>query len=84
MFSRLSISSLLLGIAGLASAQTGLAPKKYLSLPLGQILPSGWLRDQIVLQNNGLAGHEHEFYNYVAQTDWTGGNSAYSSLEEGM
>ncbi|KAL0573581.1 hypothetical protein V5O48_008377 [Marasmius crinis-equi] len=75
------LTALLLA-SGSAIAQTGLAPKKFLSLPLGAILPSGWLRDQIVLQNNGLAGHEHEFYNYVAQTDWTGGNSAYSSLEE--
>ncbi|KAG6907531.1 hypothetical protein DXG01_008567 [Tephrocybe rancida] len=36
----------------------------------------------LVVQTNGLAGHLHEFYNYVSQTDWAGGTSAYSSLEE--
>ncbi|KAJ7222587.1 hypothetical protein GGX14DRAFT_664365 [Mycena pura] len=64
-----------------AGGQT-LAPKKFLSIPLGGIRPTGWLFDQLMVQTNGLAGHEHEFYNYVSQTDWTGGNSAYSSLEE--
>ncbi|CAK5262542.1 unnamed protein product [Mycena citricolor] len=65
----------------LGSAQT-LAPKKYLPIPLGGIRASGWLQDQLMVQTNGLAGHEHEFYNYVAQTDWMGGNSFYSNLEE--
>ncbi|KAJ7577524.1 hypothetical protein C8J56DRAFT_970986 [Mycena floridula] len=65
-----------------ALGQTGLAPKKFLTLPLGNIRPAGWLADQINVQTNGLAGHEHEFYNYVAKTDWVGGTSAYSSLEE--
>ncbi|KAJ6573828.1 hypothetical protein DFH09DRAFT_915549 [Mycena vulgaris] len=58
------------------------APKKFLSIPLGSIRPTGWLLDQLMVQTNGLAGHEHEFYAYVSQTDWTGGNSAYSNLEE--
>ncbi|KAI0685304.1 hypothetical protein BC835DRAFT_1384885 [Cytidiella melzeri] len=35
-----------------------------------------------MVQVNGLAGHEHDFYDYVAQTDWMGGNSYYSNLEE--
>ncbi|OSD04868.1 hypothetical protein PYCCODRAFT_1363452 [Trametes coccinea BRFM310] len=61
---------------------TGLAPKKFLNIPLGQVKPAGWLRDQLVVQANGLAGHEHDFYDYVAQSDWIGGNSYYSNLEE--
>ncbi|KAH9474823.1 hypothetical protein JR316_0013289 [Psilocybe cubensis] len=65
-----------------AFAATGLAPKKYLSLPLGAVKPSGWLLDQLKVQANGLAGHEHEFYSYVSQTDWMGGDSFYSNLEE--
>ncbi|KJA17780.1 hypothetical protein HYPSUDRAFT_146022, partial [Hypholoma sublateritium FD-334 SS-4] len=58
------------------------APKKFISLPLGNVKPSGWLVDQLTVQTNGLAGHEHEFYDYVAQTDWMGGDSYYSNLEE--
>ncbi|KAI0339422.1 hypothetical protein BDW22DRAFT_1456156 [Trametopsis cervina] len=65
-----------------ASKTPTLAPKKFLSLPLGAVKPSGWLYDQLNVQVNGLAGHEHDFYDYVAQTDWTGGDSYYSSLEE--
>ncbi|KAI0705252.1 hypothetical protein BC835DRAFT_1410156 [Cytidiella melzeri] len=57
-------------------------PKKFLSLPLGAVKPSGWLYDQLVVQVNGLAGHQHEFYHYVSQTDWVGGDSYYSYLEE--
>ncbi|KAF7762202.1 CAZyme family GH146 [Agaricus bisporus var. burnettii] len=70
------------GVSFFAQAQTGLAPKKFLPLPLGQVRPRGWLSDQLVVQTNGLAGHEHEFYHYVSQTDWTGGDSLYSNLEE--
>ncbi|GLB33181.1 putative beta-L-arabinofuranosidase, GH127 [Lyophyllum shimeji] len=72
------LSILLLTGRGLAQ----LAPKKYIALPLGSTLPSGWLSSQLQLQANGLAGHEHEFYNYVSQTTWLGGNSSYSDLEE--
>ncbi|KAF9011853.1 hypothetical protein BDQ17DRAFT_792870 [Cyathus striatus] len=72
----------LTGAIGGAVAQTGLAPKKFSSIPLGNINPTGWLMDQLKVQTNGLAGHEHEFYDYVSQTDWTGGPSYYSNLEE--
>lgn len=72
----------LLGLTPAVTAQTGLAPKKFLNLPLGQVKPSGWLHDQLIVQTNGLAGHEHEFYDYVSETDWTGGPSYYSNLEE--
>jgi hypothetical protein len=37
-------------------------PLKYQHLPLGQISPNGWLANQLQIQANGLAGHEHDFY----------------------
>ncbi|TBU30569.1 hypothetical protein BD309DRAFT_951719 [Dichomitus squalens] len=61
---------------------TGLAPKAFLNLPLGTVKPAGWLHDQLVVQTNGLAGHEHDFYDYVSDSDWIGGTSYYSYLEE--
>ncbi|KAH7910483.1 hypothetical protein BJ138DRAFT_100732 [Hygrophoropsis aurantiaca] len=70
-------------IGGGVVAQTvQLAPKQYHNLPLGKIKPAGWLHDQLMVQINGLAGHEHDFYDYVAQSDWLGGDSYYSDLEE--
>ncbi|KAJ6589974.1 hypothetical protein DFH09DRAFT_1425522 [Mycena vulgaris] len=78
------LSLLLVSLTSLAVVQghATLAPKKFLTLPLGQIHPTGWLYDQLMVQTNGLAGHEHEFYKWVADTDWVGGSAAYSYLEE--
>ncbi|KAH7928745.1 hypothetical protein BV22DRAFT_1126265 [Leucogyrophana mollusca] len=68
--------------SGVLAQNIQLAPKQYHNLPLGKIKPSGWLYDQLTVQINGLAGHEHDFYDYVAQSDWLGGDSYYSDLEE--
>lgn len=35
------------------------------SLPLGAVLPNGWLVDQLNLQANGLHGNEYDFYNWL-------------------
>lgn len=67
-------------LAGVASAT--LAPKVFNYLPLGQIKPTGWLYDQLMVQTNGLAGNEMNFYKWVANTDWLGGDEFYSNLEE--
>lgn len=69
-------------VASTAYAQTTLLPKQYETLPLGDVRPAGWLADQLQLQIDGMAGHEHLFYPYVMESDWIGGDSAYSSLEE--
>jgi len=81
-FRTIIVSTLLSLLVGVVPQDTRLAPKAFLSLPLGAVKPTGWLLDQLVVQANGLAGHEHDFYHYVSQTDWIGGDSYYSYLEE--
>ncbi|KAF8313595.1 hypothetical protein DL93DRAFT_2167719 [Clavulina sp. PMI_390] len=67
-------SYFIFGVLGPAvQVLSALTPKTYNSLPLGQVKPNGWLTDQLNLQVNGLAGNEHVFYSWVANSDWTGG-----------
>ncbi|KAF5353734.1 hypothetical protein D9758_008623 [Tetrapyrgos nigripes] len=77
---RTTLSLALIGLA--AEAKYGLAPKKFEALPLGNVRPTGWLLDQLQVQTNGVAGHMHEFYDLVSNSDWIGGDSFYSYLEE--
>jgi hypothetical protein len=44
-------------------------------LPLGVILPSGWLRKQLQTQADGLGGHLHEFWLDIKDSQWRGGSA---------
>lgn len=59
-----------------------LAKFRYDTFPVGSIKPTGWLKDQLTLSANGLAGHEFDFYRYVARSTWLGGTYEYSELHE--
>ena len=53
------------------SAQT---LSSFVPLPLGSIVPSGWLRDQLRIQANGLTGHLDEVWPDVGpNSGWLGG-----------
>jgi len=54
----------------------------YNLLPLGAIAPTGWIKDQLTLQANGLAGNLMNFYRYVNDSLWVGGAYEYSELHE--
>lgn len=49
---------------------------------MGAIKPLGWLHDQISLSAEGLGGHLFDFYRYVNQSTWLGGDYEYSELNE--
>lgn len=54
----------------------------YQSLPLGSVKPQGWLKDQLEKSAGGLAGNLFNFYRYVKDSQWIGGNTEYSDLHE--
>lgn len=47
----------------------------FIPLPLGSVLPAGWLADQLRVQANGLSGHLDEFWESLdaTKTAWLGG-----------
>ncbi len=49
-----------------------LLQKKYVSLPVGAVKPLGWLKDQLVIQANGLTGHLDEFWPSLKNSAWKG------------
>jgi len=44
-------------------------------LPLGNLRPTGWLKNQLRIQANGLSGHLDEFWPDVARSQWIGGDA---------
>ncbi|KAF4494426.1 Six-hairpin glycosidase [Fusarium agapanthi] len=55
---------------------------KFDALPPGAVSPTGWLKDQLQLSADGLAGYLFEFYRYVSRSTWLGGDWEYSELNE--
>ncbi len=53
----------------------GLRPQALAALPLGQIQPAGWLREQLRIQADGLSGHLDEFWPDIANSRWIGGDA---------
>ena len=84
----LSVLSLLVGFALSASSAEPSAPvpekgnyannrapllrTKYVKLPLGAITPTGWLRDQLKVQANGMTGHLGEVWDVAKTSAWKG------------
>ena len=46
---------------------------RFVRLPLGTVRPRGWLRDQLVIQSQGLTGHLDEFWPDLMESAWKGG-----------
>jgi len=49
-----------------------LTPSAYIPLPLGAVKPAGWLKDQLVVQAEGMTGHIDEFWPSLKQNKWKG------------
>lgn len=55
--------------------EQGLVERVFTPLPLGDVLPAGWLRNQLRIQADGLHGHLDEFWPDVARSRWVGGDA---------
>jgi hypothetical protein len=53
-----------------------LIKKPFLELPLGAIMPEGWLKDQLIRQKNGMTGNLDVIYEQVMgkRNGWLGGD----------
>ena len=49
---------------------------------MGSIKPQGWLRETMEAMRDGLPGHQFDFYIYVRNSTWFGGQHEYSDLTE--
>ncbi|KAH8895819.1 hypothetical protein GQ53DRAFT_33340 [Thozetella sp. PMI_491] len=81
-------SAAVVPILAQGSGQT-LIPWSFTPLPLGSVQPGGWLLAEMQKSAAGLAGHEADFYPFVADSRWlhTPGSNAgndYSSLNEAL
>jgi hypothetical protein len=54
----------------------------YKPLELGSVRPRGWFEDQLQLEAAGLSGNMFDFYRFVHDSKWIGGNTEYSALDE--
>lgn len=52
-----------------------LIPRAFEPLPLGAVRPGGWLRGQLCIEAEGLAGHLGEIWPDVAESGWIGGRA---------
>jgi hypothetical protein len=52
-----------------------LQPSAFIPVRLDEIKPTGWLRQQLRLQAEGLHGHLDEFWPDIGDSQWFGGNS---------
>jgi len=53
-----------------------LVTKPYIELPIGEVKPEGWLKEQLVRMANGMTGHMDTVYEQVmgSRNGWLGGD----------
>ncbi|KAJ5706752.1 hypothetical protein N7488_006553 [Penicillium malachiteum] len=71
-------------IAKETESKAPLVPFAYDPLPLGSITPNGWLKTELETSAAGLGGHLYDFYRFVKDSTWIGGDQEYSDLNEAL
>ena len=80
MFMHSLLSALAISVVANAASsapvpnRTPLQPNAFNQLPLGSVMPKGWLLEQLKLQSEGLSGHLDEFWPDLGpKSAWLGG-----------
>ncbi len=60
---------------GMLQSEVSLQPVKLEPLLLGSIKPTGWLKNQLRIQADGLSGHLDEFWPDISDSAWFGGKT---------
>lgn len=60
---------------GASREEVPIQPVKLKPMPLGSINPTGWLKNQLRIQADGLSGHLDEFWPDIHDSAWFGGES---------
>ncbi|MHA2184187.1 MAG: beta-L-arabinofuranosidase domain-containing protein, partial [Promethearchaeota archaeon] len=55
--------------------RSALEPSKLKPLKLGEVKPTGWLKNQLKTQANGLSGHLDKFWPDIMDSGWIGGKA---------
>ena len=56
-------------------AQAPFEPLEMKPLPIGSVQATGWLKNQLQIQANGLSGHLDEFWPDIKNSGWFGGET---------
>ena len=72
---RLAVAAAAAAAAAAHNAASPLPPMAWAPLPHGTVKPEGWLYRQLRIQADGLSGHFADFWEPVANAQWTGGSS---------
>lgn len=57
----------------MSQSEVSIQPVKLEPMPLGSIKPTGWLKNQLRIQADGLSGHLDEFWPDISDSAWFGG-----------
>ncbi|MDA2931337.1 glycoside hydrolase family 127 protein, partial [Acidobacteria bacterium AH-259-O06] len=58
-----------------AAQEKGLRQLTFEAFALGSVKPTGWLKNQLEIQNGGLTGNLQKFWADVKESGWIGGNA---------
>lgn len=67
----------------MSQSEVSVQPVKLKPIPLGSIKPTGWLKNQLRIQADGLSGHLDEFWPDISDSAWFGGKSDAWKLVNG-